>query len=313
MVLMFFNEKSCESESTQDEARQAMLSFIKVCRQVWTIHRGATLVSEVRLEDVQIAPGYYLQQWRNEPGNRDAWQFMRRVLQRKAPLSGVLPKPPEDQESVYCFEGAPVLGLAAAHLMNSTSLAVSLPSAPSWDASWLKVDYELLDEDHYAEGSADVRHASSHAHVTEHEQWIRDTGAASATTGTDLWDKQAELFPYLQFVPGVEQNLKDLADVAAPSVRDELLRLNTAAETWRPGESEPAWAVKVVPESESRIKLGLVNFTDLDGVKWPFSLHVRFQPSPGRIHFRLIGEEGRIRVGYIGRKRLTDDVPRRAR
>ncbi|MFK0022048.1 hypothetical protein [Streptomyces sp. NPDC090798] len=206
-----------------------------------------------------------------------------------------------------------MLGLAAAHLMNSTSLAVSLPSAPSWDASWLKVDYELVDEDHYAEGSADVRHASSHAHVTEHEQWIRDTGAASATTGTDLWDKRAELFPYLQFVPGVEQNLKDLADVAAPSVRDELLRLNTAAETWRPGESEPAWAVKVVPESESRIKLGLVNFTDLDGVKWPFSLHVRFQPSPGRIHFRLIGEEGRIRVGYIGRKRLTDDVPRRAR
>ena len=311
MVLMFFNEKSCESESTQDEARQAMLDFIKVCRQVWKMDRGATLVSEVRLEEVQLAPGYYLQQWRNEPRNRDAWKFMREVLQRKAPLSGVLPKPPEDQESVYCHEGEPVLGLAAAHLMNS--LAVSLLSAPPWDASWLKVDYELLDEDGYTEGNADVRHAASNAHVTEHEEWIRDTAATSAVTGTDLWTKREELFPYLQFVPGVEQNLRDLSRVAVPSVREELLRLNGAAEAWRPGESEPPWAVKVVPESDTRINLGLCDFTDLDGTKRLFSLHVRYNPRPGRIHFRLVTEEGKIRVGYVGRKRLADGVPRKAR
>ncbi|MGW3118750.1 hypothetical protein ACWDBW_16690 [Streptomyces sp. NPDC001107] len=313
MVLMFFNEKSCASPSTKDEARQAMLDFIKVCREIWRIHRGTTLVSEVRLEDIELAPGYYLQQWRNEPGNHDAWQFMRRTLQRKAPLSGALPKPPDDQDSEYRHEGVAVLGLAAAHIMKAQSLAVSLPTAPCWDLPWVKVDYELLDEDGHIEDTADVRHAATRAHVTEHEDWIRRTAEAAATTGADLWSKRQDLYPHLQFVPGVEQNLKDLPGVAVPSVREELSLLNTAAEAWRPGETEPPWAVKVVPESDSRINLGLCDFTDCDGTKRLFSLHVRYNPKPGRIHFRLIGEEGKIRIGYVGRKRLADGVPRRAR
>ncbi|CAH9418055.1 hypothetical protein SGL43_05103 [Streptomyces globisporus] len=311
MVLMFFNERSCVSNATQDEARQAMLDFIKVCQAVWQIHRGTTLVSEVRLEDVEISPGYYLQQWRNEPANHDAWQFMRRTLQRKAPLSGVLPRPPEDQESEYRHEGDPVLGLAAAHLMKM--LAVSLPTGPRWAAPWLKVDYEILDDDVLTTDSANVHHASEDAHVREHEDWIRTTAASATTSGVQLWEERDTLFPYLQFVPGVEQNLRELPGVAVANVRAELVRLNTAAENWKPGESEPSWAVKVVPESDTRIHMGLVDFTDLDGVKRTFSPHVRYQPHQGRIHFRLIAEEGRIRVGYVGRKRLTAGVPRNAR
>jgi hypothetical protein len=87
-------------------------------------------------------------------------------------------------------------------------------------------------------------------------------------------------------------------------VREELLRLNTAAEAWRPGESEPAWAAKVVPRARP-YQLGLCNFTDLNGPKQLFSLYVRFQPAPERIHFQLITEEVRIRVGYVGRRRLA--------
>ncbi|KAF2777818.1 hypothetical protein [Streptomyces sp. OM5714] len=311
MLLLFFNEKSCTSQITQDEARRAMHDFINVCRSTWKIYQGTTLVSEVRLDDVEIAPGYYLQQWRNEPRNRDAWQFMRRTLQRKAPLAGVLPKPPDDQDSEYRHDGTLVLGLAAAHLMNSP--AVSLPTATCWDAPWLKVAYEILDEDDYLQDIADVRHMASDTHVTKHEEWIRDTAASTVTTGAELWAQRETLFPHLQFVPGVEQHLRDLAVASLPSVRQELLRLNTAAESWRPGESEPSWVAKVVPESETRIKQGLCTFTDMDGSRQLFSLHCRFNPRPGRIHLRLITDEGKIRIGYVGRKRLTDGVPRSAR
>ncbi|MFJ6368354.1 hypothetical protein ACIQK5_09265 [Streptomyces virginiae] len=308
---MFFNERSCVSDATQDEARQAMLDFTVVCRAVWRIHRGTTLVSEVRLEDVEIAPGYYLQQWRNEPRNHDAWKFMRETLLRKAPIAGVLPKPSGEQASDLRHEGEPVLGLAAAHLMKR--LAVSLPTGPRWAAPWLKVDYAILDEAGLTTGSADVRHASEEAHVQEHEHWIRTEAASATKSGSQLWEERETLFPYLQFVPGVEQNLRELPGVAVANVRAELLQLNTAAEKWTPGKSEPAWAVKAVPESETRINMGLCNFTDLDGVKRLFSLHVRYQPNQGRIHFRLISEEGKIRVGYVGRKRLTAGVPLSAR
>lgn len=58
----------------------------------------------------------------------------------------------------------------------------------------------------------------------------------------------------------------------------------------------------VTPESEGR--KGLCNFMDLDGVVRCFDLHARFQPDPGRIHFRRVatGGEGRLRIAYIGRK-----------
>ncbi|WP_328718934.1 hypothetical protein OHT52_05090 [Streptomyces sp. NBC_00247] len=311
MLMLFFNEKSCTSSITQEQADEAMHDFIQVCRSTWKIYQGTTLVSEVPMENLEIAPGYYLQQWRNEPRNHDAWQFMRRTLQRKAPLAGVLPKPPDDQDSDYRHDGTPVLGLAAAHLMNSP--AVSLPTGICWKVPWLKVAYETVDENGYLHGVADVRHIASGAHVVEHEEWIRDTAAAAVTTGAKLWAQRETLFPHLQLVPDVEQNLLDLTNASLPSVRQELLRLNTAAENWHPGQSEPSWAAKVVPESETRIKQGLCTFTDFDGSKKLFSLHCRFNPSPGRIHLRLITEEGKIRIGYVGRKRLTDGVPRSAR
>ena len=111
----------------------------------------------------------------------------------------------------------------------------------------------------------------------------------------------------------MEQSLTDLPGVAVPFAREELLRLNAAAEAWRPGESEPPWAMKAVPESDTRINLGLYNFPDLDGTKPLFSLHVRYNPRPGRIHFRLVTEEGKIRVGYVGRKQLADGIPRKPR
>ncbi|MFF9071995.1 hypothetical protein ACF1BP_00685 [Streptomyces sp. NPDC014735] len=138
-----------------------------------------------------------------------------RLLNRKSPHSTVLPAPSEDQEVEYRHDGDRVLGLAAAHLMDT--LAVSLPTARPWEASWLSVEYVLVDED------------------------------------------------------------------------------------------------EVQEDSDSRINLGLCNFTDIDGDKRLFSLHTRFRPRPGRIHLRVVAEEGRVRIGYIGRKRLAEDVPRNSR
>ncbi|MFD7642010.1 hypothetical protein ACFV4P_15280 [Kitasatospora sp. NPDC059795] len=310
MVLMFFNEKSCVSDCSQEEIGQAMRDFVRVCQAVRRVDNGASLVSEVRLEDLELAPGYYLAQWRNESRNRDYWRFMR-LLNRKSPHSTVLPAPPDDQDVEYRHNGDRVLGLAAAHLMDA--LAVSLPTTRAWEDSWLNVDYVLLDEDEIQEDSAEVRHASTPEHVSEHADWIRESAAGTVTSGAQLWEERESLFASLQFAPGVEDDLRNLASVSVPSVRAALLALDTAAAGWKPGDSEPAWPIKVVPESDTRINLGLCNFTDSDGTKRLFSLHTRFRPKPGRIHLRVVAEEGRVRIGYIGRKRLAEDVPRRSR
>lgn len=312
-MLMFLNEKSCTSTEDQEVARQAMMDFVQTCRAVRSVYASVALVSEVPLSSLEIAPGYYFAQWRNEGRNRDAARFLQQTLMGRSPINSVLERALEDEYVEYTHDGTPVRGLAAADLTDS--LAVSLPSANCWDVTWARVDYERMEDgqDELSTGSSEIRHASAVKHVETHQDWIRATGAASAKTGPQIWAEREVLFPHLRFTHPVERNLADLDPVAVPSVLARLLWLEEVLAAWTPGESEPAWGDDVVPEHETRLKKGLCNFIDSDGAKRPFSLHCRFKPRPGRIHLRLITDEGVARIGYIGRKRLEDGVPRSSR
>lgn len=64
--------------------------------------------------------------------------------------------------------------------------------------------------------------------------------------------------------------------------------------------SVPVWRSKITVEGEQR-KL-LCRFTDLDGQVRVFDLHGRFTPGAGRVHFRLVPEEGKARVAHVGLK-----------
>ena len=312
-MLMFLNEKSCTSTEDQEVARQAMLDFVQTCRAVRNVYRSVGLVTEAPLSSLEIAPGYYFAQWRNEARNRDAARFLQQTLIGKSPVNSVLDRALEEESVEYTHDGLLVRGLAAADLTDS--LAVSLPTAPAWDSAWVQADYVRVEDgqDELSAGVAEIRHASDNKHVETHRDWIRATGAASAKTGAQIWAEREVLFPHLQFTAAVERNLGDLEPVAIPSVLSRLLWLEDILAAWTPGEAEPAWGDDVVPEHETRVNKGLCNFVDSDGVKRLFSLHCRFKPNPGRIHLRLITELSAARIGYIGRKRLEDGVPRSSR
>ncbi|MEU3217046.1 hypothetical protein [Streptomyces sp. NPDC006971] len=66
---------------------------------------------------------------------------------------------------------------------------------------------------------------------------------------------------------------------------------------------EPEWQSKVTPEGETRKRV--CRFAD-DGEQETFHLHARFTPGAGRIHFRTIGEEGKIRIAHVGGKIRPD-------
>jgi hypothetical protein len=56
----------------------------------------------------------------------------------------------------------------------------------------------------------------------------------------------------------------------------------------------------VTPEAEQRKRLCM--FVDLDGIERLFDWHARFTPGAGRIHLRLVPEEGKARIAHIGLK-----------
>ena len=152
--------------------------------------------------------------------------------------------------------------------------------------------------------TVDVRHLPALPDVDEHRTWIRESSLARAATGRQIWERRADLYPHLQFLPRTEAQLSDLDSRWVVPVRRCLEKLEAAAATWDPATmAEPEWQTKVTPEGETRKRV--CRFED-DGKLEIFHLHARFTPGAGRIHFRLVGEEGRLRVAHIGGKIRPD-------
>ncbi|WP_031044631.1 hypothetical protein [Streptomyces sp. NRRL F-5650] len=309
MPLLFLNEKSWATTCDHTRADAAMADFVDVVRAVAKEDPAETsLVSEDGLTSLEIAKDYPIGKWIGaSPKNHARWLRLR-ALQNRSPVRSVYPAPDADGHLEYRHEGEKVLGLGAAHFMDG--IAVSLPVAPEWEASsvslerseLVELDDESLEFDH---GTVDVRHVSSLPHVDEYRAWIRELSLARAATGRQIWERRADLYPHLQFLPRAEGHLTGLDPSWVVPARNCLERLEAAVALWDPAtRHEPEWQTKVTPESQTRREVCW--FTDLDGERRLFELHARFTPGMGRIYFRLVPEERAIRLAHIGSKIRPD-------
>ena len=301
-VLLFLNELSCAEPQPKERVNEAMERFVRLLSRVTQWRGDAALISVVRMTDLELAPGYYLREWAGQPRHRDLWRGIQRMRNR-APFSDVLPLG-AGEDADYSWQGRPARAIAAAHLLGG--LVVSLLSNDCWDVVWLRADREMLDDGPNGEAvilqdSVDVRHAATVEHAVTHEDWIKRAGLPDLRSGADIWAARADLFPNLQFLPQVEDQLRILEPASVLPAAHELRRLDDAIADWDPSlQPLPAWRSKVTPEHENRKRL--CRFTDLDGVERVFDLHGRFPPRPGRVHFRLVPELRRATIAYVGRK-----------
>ncbi|CAL9435016.1 hypothetical protein [Streptomyces sp. enrichment culture] len=309
MPLLFLNEKSWATTCDHTRADAAMVDFVDVVRAVAKEDPAETsLVSEDGLTSLEIAKDYPIGKWIGaSPKNHARWLRLR-ALQNRSPVRSVYPAPDADGHLEYRHEGEKVLGLGAAHFMDG--IAVSLPVVPEWETPSVSLERrELVELDNgsleFEHETVDVRHVSSLPHVDEYRAWIRESSLARAATGRQIWERRADLYPHLQFLPRTEAQLGDLDPRWVLPVRGCLERLEAAAADWDPAMMhEPEWQTKVTPEGETRKRV--CRFEDLDGKVETFHLHARFTPGAGRIHLRPIGAEGKIRIAHIGSKIRPD-------
>lgn len=298
--MLFLNELSCGTSQSAGRVDEVMEDFVALLRYIKQLRPEAALISPVKREDLELAQGYYVNQWIGaRPRNHDLWQFIRRT-QNRAPYSTVLP--PGAAEDTECrVNGMQANGLAAAYLMDG--LLVSLLVDPVWDTSWVDATCDEFDEeaDDLVSGSIKVRHAARTDHAQSHEQWIRQAGTSEFRLGSQIWEARADLYPHLDFLPRVERDMRYLIPEWVGPVASRLASLNEALEVWDPQSSqELVWKTKVTPESQAG--QGLCWFNDLDGEQRLFELHARFRPHQGRIHLRLVPEESKARIAYVGLK-----------
>jgi hypothetical protein len=300
-ILLFLNELSCGTPQPPERVNEAMAHLVDVLRHVRRQRPEASLVLPVKKEELELAAGYYVQQWINaDRRNPDRWNLIREMRSR-SPYGSVLPAGAAEGTE-YRIGGKEAKGAGAADLLNG--LLVSLPVDAAWDRPWVEASCDELDG---TDGSiltriAEIRHAAKADHAARHDDWIRQDGLSGFRSGAEIWAAWPDLYPNLERLPSVEEHLRDLrADWVVP-VAWRLRTLNDAAAHWDPASSKHPddWGSKVTVEGEQR-KL-LCWFTDLDGRERLFDLHARVTPGHGRIHLRLVPESGMIRIAYIGLK-----------
>ncbi|MCD2463538.1 hypothetical protein MBT42_08200 [Streptomyces sp. MBT42] len=281
-----------------------MSEFVGVLKEAkkW---REISLVTQSPFRSGELAQGYYYQQWASDNRNLVQRQFIK-ALRNRAPFTEVLPQNLPPGEVEYECVGERVEGIGAAHMMDS--LAVSLPVSLAWSGAWLDVTVRRLVETEVGDLAMEevteaVRHSARRADLDTHEKWGCSAGLEAIDSPQQLWEQREDFFPHLQFLPRVHDDLRTLDLKWFAPVRSLLARLEASAAIWNTeDELAPQWkGAKVTPEAQQRKRL--CDFTDLDGKVRCFDLHGRFTPGPGRLHFRLVREEGALRVAYIGRKR----------
>jgi hypothetical protein len=297
------------------DARARMLQLVHTLRRLARLAAGSSWLPQLRMEhaflSTDLSVGYNIARWRNDAQvDLELRRVFAGLAQRAPYLDGVSERELEGFPPLYeyRFRGEIANGLGVAHLLRA--IAVSLPSDRCWDSPRVIVEAHHLDEDSELESSVEVHHASSPEHAEAVREFVvRRLGEESnpLTTFAELWRRRREVFPGLQFCVGVERQLERL-DVRAHlrPVIVCLQAINDYVARWQLTEREFSHheMAGVSPESESRRKaLGhQITFQCPDGSTRLFSLHARYTPGAGRIHFLPDIEARRIVIGYVGPK-----------
>jgi hypothetical protein len=306
-ILLFLNELSCGTPQSPQQVNQAMEQFVDLLRYVRKQREQASLVLPVKREDLELAQGYYVNQWINAGRrNLDLWRYIK-TMRSQAPISSAVPPGVAEVFDYFCNDHR-AEGARAAHLMDG--LLVSFLVDPMWDVPHIEAVCEELIET--SAGDLDtqqypvtIRHAARLEHAEVHESWIKQAGVTAFRSGAEIWEARADLYPHLQFLSQVQGNLYDLRVDWVIPVSRRLRTLDDAVAQWESTGSEPHdWGSKVTSESERRRRF--CYFTDEDGERRLFELHARFTPGVGRIHLRLVPEARKARIAYIGLKIRPD-------
>ena len=306
-LLVFLNELSRPQEPLQPTVAKGLLDrLVKLLQELKKTRQDIALHSAEPLKDMSVGADYPLARWCNDGDCREEWRFLR-ALENRAPFGSGLEELGEPLLRVeYRFQGTVASGLGWAHL--ASGLAISFDHSASWQVDRVPLTRGTLQEDPagdiaWKEEAVEAMHAAQPPHIQQHRAWLAQACRQPARDPNDLWQRRAELYPHLEFLPRVQAQLCELHP-AHPWFREiaqRLEELDVAVGEWNPALAPtPAWRSHVTPEHVQRRQLCM--FEDLDKQERCFDLHARFTPGAGRLHFRLDANRRKAIVAHAGTK-----------
>lgn len=204
-------------------------------------------------------------------------------------------------------EGAPLV-LCAVTDWIATGFATN-----DWDCKQIEVHFNEIQDDSSFENVyefVDNLTRQCHASYIIKNHCDKIQSALSIDT---FWNYKFSAFPSLRFGYDVEKHISNLQVRYLSPLIKKLASLDQSCEQWKKEDLDfPKFNCKVSKESESvRNNPNLYNlrvFASSDGSRKFFEWHARFGSS-GRIHFRILEDNKKIEIGYIGPHLPTKKFP----
>lgn len=288
IMQVVFNELSTSSKHLSIvEVNQLISAFVKTYTKVINTHPGIhrSIATPINLNDLELSPGYYLAQWRNDPTiDREEKRRFLGLCDRQTTTT------PGLEDLLYVQFGDYVgMGLQIAYEQNSP--VISFQSEDYWKHH--EIGCTVCDLENEEESEISLINLASEESVIVHREWIEKTiqhEYAGVKTSAEFLAQYEILFPSLRFHRNALAQMKNqIRAVNIPTIVEKLLELEKYFSTWDGGKFDrtvfpPRF---VSPESEET----LTQFEDEHTFEWEghrvlVSFHVRYTGGdiPGRIY-----------------------------
>lgn len=312
---MILNELSARFPvETQEEGKLLMETFLETYFAVKGIIHNDSILLDKDYRSFELAHGYRIEQWRNDPtvDVEDKRRF-RALLNKSAVYNSeefeqenVLDFRTDFQHKEYSSKGC----LLAYEL---DGVAVSFLSSIYWKVPEIGGVYiELSDDGDLKQCQVSIPNVSYQENVIlfkkYFEQKKEERRYVDILSGRDILQGAEQLFPNLVFCENAVRGCQKNVGVSeAGQVYKRLLELQRVAEGMETVFHKNL-LTRATPESE----VTLQRFSDEHTFQLPngkiqiFSWHVRYTGGyAGRIFFYPVPEEKRIYIGHIGHKLPT--------
>jgi len=310
---MILNELSARFPVDSTESgRQLMNYFLETCFEVKKIIHNDSILLDQDYRSFELAPGYRIEQWRNDSTVDVENKRKFRALLNKSVIynSDEFEKEwdfrTEFQHKEYTSKGCLLV-------YEMDGVAVSFLSSAHWKIPEIDGTYSLLGDDgeleHCQVKIPNVSFADNvKSFINYYERKREEWRYTEIVCGQDILECAANVFPNLVFCENAIQGCRKNVGVSeAGQVYKRLLELQRAAEGMK-RKFDKNVLTKATPESGVTLDM----FPDEHTFRLPdgriqlFSWHVRYTGGyAGRIFFHPVPEENTIYIGHIGHKLPT--------
>lgn len=310
---MILNELSAQFPvETIVDGKQIMDSFLDVCFQVKKIIQNDSILLDKDYQSFELAKGYRIEQWRNDPTvDVENKRKFRRLLNQSIVYNSEEFEWENDFGTEFQCRGFTSKGCLLVYEMDG--VAVSFLNEEYWKKPEIEGEYlELTDDGTLKQYAVKVPNVSFDENVnlfndyyeSKKDEW-RYTDIVS---GENILKCAKTVFPNLVFCENAIQGCKRNVGVTeAGQVYKRLLELQRAAETME-NKFDKGILPKATPETVVTLKSFSQEHTFLlpDGNKQLFSWHTRYTGGyAGRIFFYPVPDKKIIYIGHVGHKLPT--------